>query len=41
MNIVAQHKAVTIYPAAFPDQKASGVVYTGIGINYHKSVEVY
>ena len=41
MNVVAQHKAVTIYPAAFPDQKASGVIYTGIGINYHKRVEVY
>ena len=41
MNVVAQHKTVTIYPAAFPDQKASGVIYTGIGINYHKKVEVY
>lgn len=41
MNVVVPHKTVTIYPAAFPDQKASSVIYTGVGINYHKRVEVY
>ena len=41
MLVVAQHKSVTIYPAAFPNQKARGTFYTGFGINYHKRVEVY
>lgn len=41
MNVVAQHKAVTIYPAAFPDQKASGVIYTGIRHIITNEVEVY
>ena len=41
MLVVAQYKSVTIYPAAFPSQKARGTFYTGFGINYHKKVEVY
>lgn len=38
---VYQHKSVTIYPAAFPAQKAKGGVYVGSGISYHRKVEIY
>lgn len=39
--VVYQHKSVTIYPAAFPAQKAKGGVYVGSGISYHRKVEIY
>lgn len=39
--VITQYKAVTVYPAAFSAQKVRGTAFVGVGINYHRKVEVY